>query len=68
MLLEGTYTITENGSFYVIVVYSGSGLIICNDKEYSYAQGDEIFISAAISEVTVNANESSKILLCYPPN
>jgi len=68
LLLEGTYTITKNGSFYVIVVYSGSGSIICNDKEYSYAQGDEIFISAAISEVTVNANESSKILLCYPPN
>jgi mannose-6-phosphate isomerase len=39
----------------------------CNGKEYEYTQGDEIFISAAISEITFISKTPSKILLCYPP-
>ena len=66
--MEGNYTIKEHDSFYVMVIYSGSGTIMCNGTEYKYTQGDEIFISAAIAEVIVTAKTSSKILLCYPPN
>ncbi len=68
LLLEGKHTIKGNGGFYVAVIYYGSGMIICNEKEYQYTQGDEIFISAAISKIDFVANSSSKILLCYPPN
>lgn len=68
LLLNGTYTIKNNGSFYVAVIYSGEGTLICNDKEYTYTQGDEIFISAAISEITYRSKTQSKILLCYPPS
>ncbi len=68
LLLKGKYTIKGNSSFYVVVVYSGNGIMICNDKEYSYQQGDKIFISAAISEITFIATNNSKILLCYPPS
>lgn len=68
LLLEGTYTIKNNGSFYVAVIYSGDGTILCNGKASQYAQGDEIFISAAISEITFESNSASKILLCYPPS
>lgn len=67
LLLEGSYTYRNNASFYVAVVYSGEGVINCNGKEYEYTQGDEIFISAAISEITFTSNSPSKILLCYPP-
>ena len=68
LLLEGSYTIPNNESFYVAVIYSGDGVMVCNGKEYEYTQGDEIFISAAISEITFTSKSSSKILLCYPPS
>jgi mannose-6-phosphate isomerase len=68
LLLSGSHTIKGNASFYVAVIYSGSGTMTCNDSEYDYSQGDEIFISAAISEITFNSKIASKILLCYPPN
>ena len=68
LLLDGKYTIKGNACFYVVVIYSGDGILSCNGKEYEYTQGDEIFISAAISEVTFISKSSSKILLCYPPN
>ena len=68
LLLNGKHTITGNGVFYVAVIYSGNGTITCNDKDYSYNQGDEIFISAAISEISFSSESASKILLCYPPN
>jgi len=68
LLLEGSYTIKGNECFYVAVIYAGSGTMICNKKEYEYKQGDEIFIAAAISEITFDAKAGSKILLCYPPN
>ena len=68
LLLDGSYTLKGNSSFYVAVIYSGDGIINCNGKEYEYTQGDEIFISAAISQITVTSNTASKILLCYPPN
>ena len=66
--LNGAYTIKGNGGFYVAVIYSGEGVMICNDKEYDFKQGDEIFISAAIDEITFKPNLKSRILLCYPPS
>ena len=66
--LNGEYTLKQNGSFFVAVVYSGQGVIICGDKEYSFTQGDEIFLSAAINAITFKSQIESKILLCYPPN
>ncbi len=68
LILNGNYKIKGNGSFYAAVIYSGDGLMTCNGKEYQYTQGDEIFISAAITEITFSSNNPSKILLCYPPN
>ncbi|MCG1034798.1 type I phosphomannose isomerase catalytic subunit [Polaribacter sargassicola] len=68
LLLDGQHTIKGNSCFYVAVIYSGNGTITCNGKEYDYKQGDEIFISAAISEITFNSKIASKILLCYPPS
>jgi len=68
LILNGSYTIKGNGSFYVVVIYTGEGVINCNGKEYEYTQGDEIFIAAAISEITFSSKKESKILLCYPPN
>lgn len=67
LILNGNYTHNGNGSFYVAVVFSGSGVIQCSEQEYDYSQGDEIFFSAAINEVTFKSNQDSKILLCYPP-
>ena len=43
LILDGHYTIPSHDSFYVIVVYSGEGEIICNNNTYPYQQGDEIF-------------------------
>ncbi|MDC0177745.1 hypothetical protein OAJ14_06320 [Polaribacter sp.] len=68
LLLEGSHTVKGNASFYVAVIYSGDGTMTCNGQEFEYSQGDEIFISAAISEITFNSKIASKILLCYPPN
>ncbi|MEP5254045.1 MAG: type I phosphomannose isomerase catalytic subunit [Maribacter dokdonensis] len=68
LLLDGEHTIKGNACFYVAVIYSGAGQMICNGETYSYALGDEIFISAAISELTFKSDTASKILLCYPPN
>ncbi|MDV7188343.1 type I phosphomannose isomerase catalytic subunit [Lutibacter sp. TH_r2] len=68
LLLDGEHTIKGNSCFYVAVIYSGDGIITCNGNKYEYTQGDEIFISAAISEITISSISSSKILLCYPPN
>jgi len=68
LLLDGDYTIKSNSCFYVAVIYSGEGTMICNDIEYEYKQGDEIFISAAILEITFRSKNLSKILLCYPPS
>ena len=68
LLLDGSHTVKGNGSFYVAVIYSGDGTMKCNGQEFEYSQGDEIFISAAISEITFVSKIASKILLCYPPN
>jgi len=68
LLLDGSYTLKSHWSFYVAVIYSGAGVMICSDVEYAYTQGDEIFISAAISEMTFRSVRASKILLCYPPS
>jgi len=68
LLLDGNCTIKGNACFYVAVIYSGEGIITCNGTDYEYTQGDEIFISAAISEITYTSKRASKILLCYPPN
>lgn len=67
LLLEGSHTIKGNGRFYAAVIYAGAGTMQCNGESYNYTQGDEIFISAAIEDITFTANQSSKILLCYPP-
>ncbi|WP_179318910.1 type I phosphomannose isomerase catalytic subunit [Winogradskyella helgolandensis] len=66
--LDGNYTIKGNACFYVAVIYSGEGILTCNGMDYEYAQGDEIFISAAISEIAFKSKSASKILLCYPPS
>jgi mannose-6-phosphate isomerase len=68
LLLDGNYTIQSNSCCYVAVIYSGDGVMTCNGTTYEYTQGDEIFISAAISEITFTSKNSSKILLCYPPS
>ena len=68
LTLNGSYSIKGNSCFYVAVIYSGNGKMTCNGKDFDYTQGDEIFISAVISEITFTSNSSSKILLCYPPN
>lgn len=68
LLLDGEHTIGNNGGFYVAVVYSGEGSLYCDGKEYTYEQGDEIFISAAIPEIRFKSRSQSKILLCYPPS
>ena len=68
LTLDGSHTIKGDASFYVAVIYDGAGKMICNDKEYTYAQGDEIFISAAVAEITFTSVSPSKILLCYPPS
>ncbi len=65
--LNGEYELEGNGSFYVAVIYSGKGKILCNGNEYDYSQGDEIFFSAAIDSVVFKSYIQSKILLCYPP-
>ena len=67
LLLNGAYTRQGNDGFFVVVIYAGSGSILCNGNEYPYAQGDEIFFSAAIEEVGFKSSEDSKLLLCYPP-
>jgi mannose-6-phosphate isomerase len=67
LLLEGKCTLKGNDSFFVVVIYSGNGIVNYNEKEYEYSQGDELFISAAISEMGFIAKNPSKILLCYPP-
>lgn len=68
LLLDGAYSIKGNAGFFVAVIYAGDGIIQCNGTSYSYKQGDEIFISAAIPELTFVSESSSKILLCYPPS
>ncbi|CAM3400651.1 type I phosphomannose isomerase catalytic subunit [Zobellia roscoffensis] len=68
LYLDGEHSIASNGSFYVIVVYFGTGTLHCNGKAYTYNQGDEIFISAAIENITFKSTKSSKLLLCYPPS
>lgn len=68
LLLDGNYTIKGNSCFFVAVIYSGEGTMICNETEFEYNQGDEIFISAAISEIKFKSSVHSKILLCYPPH
>ena len=65
--LNGAFSLKANGSFFVAVIYFGEGSVICNGKEYPFAQGDEIFFSAAIEEVEFKSTIESKILLCYPP-
>lgn len=67
LLLDGGYTIKGNGSFYVVVVYSGAGTISCEGKVYPFEQGDEFFFSAALEHVVFNSTIASKLLLCYPP-
>jgi mannose-6-phosphate isomerase len=66
--LDGAFSITSCGSFFVAVIYFGSGKIICGGKEYPYKQGDELFFPAAIEKTTFVSTEESKILLCYPPS
>ncbi len=68
LILNGEYTIKSNSCFYVAVIYTGEVKLICNEKEYEFAQGDEIFISAAISSIKFVSKSPSKILLCYPPS
>ena len=67
LLLNGNYVFKGNTTCFVAVIYSGSGTMTCNGTTYDFTQGDEIFISAAISKITFTSNEVSKILLCYPP-
>lgn len=65
--LEGEFEMNGNGTFFVAVIYSGEGIIISEDVDYPFKQGDEFFFSAAIKNIKWKANKTSKILLCYPP-
>jgi len=66
--LNGEYSLKNNGSFFVGVIYYGTGIISCGGEEFNYSQGDEIFFSAAIENVKFTSHTESKILLCYPPH
>ncbi len=66
--LNGEYNLKGNGSFFVGVIYSGEVTVLCEGIEYNFKQGDEIFFSAAIGQVTLRSKSAAKILLCYPPN
>ena len=66
--LDGSYSVKNHTSFFVAVIYSGEGTMRCNGKDFNYSQGDEFFISKAISEITFTSGNSSRIFLCYPPN
>ena len=68
LLLEGTFTLKGNDCFFVMVVYAGKGVITTDSQDTDYNQGDEIFISAAITQLEIKANIPSKILFCYPPS
>lgn len=65
--LNGEYHLRGNGSLFVGVIYSGDVTIVCEDVEYNFKQGDEIFFSAAIDQVILRSKLAAKILLCYPP-
>ncbi|MDH5398008.1 MAG: hypothetical protein OEX02_07670 [Cyclobacteriaceae bacterium] len=65
--LYGACNLKGNGQFFVAVIYSGEGTLICNEKETSFTQGDEIFFSAAIDEIAFISKKPAIILLCYPP-
>lgn len=65
--LKSHVTLEGNGDFFVAVVFSGTGIIYCNDKEQQYEQGDSFFFPGSISKVELAAVKISKILLCYPP-
>jgi len=65
--LGGEITLQGNGDFFVGVIYSGEGAMTCGEKDYSFTQGDEIFFSAAIENITLKSTVASKILLGYPP-
>ncbi|WP_417444429.1 type I phosphomannose isomerase catalytic subunit [Joostella sp.] len=68
LCLNGEYSIKQQENFYVVVIYSGEGIIYCNGKEFAYRQGDEFFMSVAIGEVIFKSKIESKLLLCYPPS
>lgn len=68
LVLNGTYTLHGNGCFYVAVVYSGKGVLTCEGIAYTFQQGDEFFLSAAIENVIFKSSIETKILLCYPPS
>jgi mannose-6-phosphate isomerase len=65
--LNGVMNIKGNGNFFAGVICSGEGIINCGGKEFSFEQGDELFFSAAIENITFRTSVASKILLCYPP-
>lgn len=65
--LNGEMTLHRNGDFFIGVIISGEGTMYCGGKDYGFAQGDEIFFSAAVGTVTFNSTIASKILRCYPP-
>lgn len=67
LILDGDYTMTGNGSFCVVVVYSGEGKMNCKGADFPFKQGDEFFLSAALEEVVFKSTKASKLLLCYPP-
>ncbi len=66
--LNGEYLLKGGDSFFVVVVYKGCGKIICENAEFDFNKGDEIFLSAAINHVKFKSKDRSKILLCYPPS
>ncbi len=67
LVLDGSYTLSGNGSFFVAVIYEGTGAIEYEAGRINFKQGDEIFFSGVIEHATFASNTPSKILLCYPP-
>ena len=67
LTLHGEYSIKGNRRFFVAVIYSGEGTLYCNEKITAFSQGDEIFFSAAIDEITFTAKKTARVLFCYPP-
>lgn len=66
--LKGEYSMKCNDTFFVGVVYSGEVVVTCNENEYFFRQGDEVFFPAAIEQVSFRSTETTRILLCYPPS
>ncbi|HET9571222.1 MAG TPA: type I phosphomannose isomerase catalytic subunit [Bacteroidales bacterium] len=68
-LVVYTRTTTQpNDAFFVAVVYAGKGSITTSAIKMDIKAGDEFFIPASLGQMEWEAEETLRVLLCYPPN